>query len=335
MNRSIAALLVAILLAPLGIAALAQVDLSQTVVLRVASDSNADGALDTLSSPPTGTTLSFIAPNHAQVDDSANAADGNIAVLDLSLVPEASGPVVVRAIDTNAAGLTFKIGDLATNIATDFAVVYMSSQGIRVWVPGNNYITVQQALVIPSADGAVYEVVVEPYEELGAPTQPGAQEPDFIIQGDTSTGPIKQEITLNKGDKVLVKVASDAGKHDVYIFTPSNPNYSTVKNSTSTSWTFYNSKADFKIWYPAKSKSFTAPESGTYLFVIVPFSTAGQVTVEVYIDAGQADETPIPLPTPPEEDDPSFELPNMGSNIAVAIVAIAVAGVVALLLTRR
>ena len=299
MSRVALALLVALLLAPSLPALALTINLSDAVVLRGYVDSNADGAPDTITTPGSGAALAFPAPDVVRVDDSAAAADGNIAVLDATLVPQLAGAVIVRVVDVNGAGLSFTLGDTASGIQTDTAIVWYDGS-VRIWVPGVDYVAANALYVIPSADGAVYEVYFTEYTPDTTLAASGS--PDKTFQGQTPPEQ-KYKLTLSKGDKVTIELVQASGDNDVYVFKPSNPNYSLAETASNQKWYYYSSKADVKLWWPKKQIEFTAPEDGDYLIVVVPFKTGGSFQLNVYIEKGSQ---PSPMPVnPPAEQQPA------------------------------
>ena len=316
------ALALALSIAPL--VAAQQIDLSQAVVLRGYTVDATTGA-KTLAST-VNASMSFPAPLTVRVDDSANAADGVIAIVDLSLVTDLYGAFIARAIDVNNAGLSFAFGDLQNQLSSDYAIIWKDpSQGYRVWVPGNDYLSVSAIYVDPGADGAVYEVHLTPYEP-STTTLSGT--PSKTFQGQTPPE-FKTKITLAKGDKVTIVLEQASGDNDVYVFKPSNANYSTVEQATNQQWFYYSPKSDFKIWWPSKQVSFVAPESGDYLLVVVPFKQGGSFTLKIYIEKPVKPEPqPNPgniQPAPVEKSESNTQW--MAIAIGAGIIALAIAAV--------
>lgn len=226
---------------------------------------------------PPATVTANITTDSVVVSDQ-NTTDGVRPAIDVSLTAQMSGPIVIRA------NTTVILGDpeaQTTTTGNHSVVWYDPGTGqYRVWVPGSTYLSVSRVYAVPSNESQKLELGFESYEVLATPLAASK-----VIQGSSSslTDAKKDTIQLKAGDKVTIQVSSDSGHHDVYIFKPSNPSYQEVQQATGKDWYYYSTKSDWKIWWPATTKTFTAPEDGTYLIVVVPFNKAGSYQVNVAV----------------------------------------------------
>jgi len=301
-DRLALGLLLAVLLAvPVGAVSL---PLADTVVIRAL---NGTTLLDTA----TSFTANITEDSIVVVD--TNTADGVRPAIDLSLTAQMS-PIVLRS------NTTLIIGDpLANTIvqANESVVWYDPATGeYRVWVPGSTYLSVQRIVVAPVNETQELAVGLSLYEALMTPL---ATSQTFSGTTSSLTDAKKFTVNIEAGAMVTLQMLSDSGKHDVYVFKPSNPSYQEVQQATGQPWTYYSAKSDWKIWYPATTVSFTAPETGEYLIVVVPYAQPG--TFELGVQIAGVD-TPGDATDVPAEDGADIGGVISGSSAAVAIIII-------------
>ncbi|MCE4619000.1 MAG: hypothetical protein F7C37_06120 [Desulfurococcales archaeon] len=287
------------------------VPLADTIAIRAFDGANIQNT------PPA--TIKANITNDSLIVADTNTSDGVRPAVDLGLTVQMGGPVVLRA------NTTLMLGDPTANtVATsnNSVIWYDPETGeYRVWVPGKTYLSVSRIYAIPANETQRVGMSFASYEVLATPLAASTS-----IKGSTSslTDAVKKTINLKAGASVTVQVVSQTGHHDVYIFKPSNPSYNSAKQSTGQGWAFYSANADWKIWYPATTTSFTAPEDGDYLFVVVPYNQPGSFQVNIAIQGGGGQVAPTPVEGGDTGGTSKLKSAISGSSLAIAIIIIIV-----------
>ena len=262
---ALAAVLISVVLAS------AQVDLSFAQAITL------DTATNTVS---TGSTDVTINGNIITLADS-NTTDSLLPGVDLSGLVF---PVIVR---TNVSA-PFLAGDPSVLLKeVNETVIRPSGNGKFIVELLGTGITIEASRPILADDSNT--LIVEEFTQAQALS--GTQLAGQSFSGATPPAQ-KYKLYIPQGASVSVSITS-SGAHDVYVYAPSHPNYNAAYSSTSNAWwTYYNYGKSatgkfWKIWYPATSTSFTAPESGEYLFVVVKYSKDGSFTLSVQHSGGQ------------------------------------------------